>query len=1106
MADSKALTELKSFLNKLFQFESQDLDFGIYKILHYKRKEVKGFIDKLLTDKVKEQLQIFDAEQKNIIKQNLQELEADEIIINYNTALGSSPADAEVFYKYNKTKIVHYLQVKREYDAIAKNDNTEETIYNHLTLFFSRYYDKGDFISKRRFGKNEKYVVPYNGEETHFYWANHDQYYIKSSEYFQQFAFKIPQLTGTLTVNFKLADAKTEQGNVKADENKYFVLSEKPAELTDTELHIFFEFRPLTEAEKKSFTGNGKQDTLNERAATAIKEQWNKNTATAELWKEDDKQQTLLLKKLNHYTRKNSYDFFIHKDLKGFLQRELDFYIKSELVKVEDLYVLDSEQHFENIRHNFKLIKCFKNIADTIIDFLTQIEEFQKKLWEKKKFVLTTEWVVTIDKLAEWLDTKIFESIIKQVLKNENQAAEWKQLFGWDKLPFALTIEGLKADLHNWYKLPIDTKHFDSVFKEILLNVLSEKINIEEEANGLLIHSDNYHGLKLLKNKFQEQIGGVYIDPPYNSGGNDFIYKDSFRNSSWLTMLYDRVTLSRDFLTEDAIFFTSIDDKDSSNKVTHKLSNLLEGVFGKENYIENIIWVKNTTHNDATTFSHNHEYIQCYTKNKVSAIAKNDSFRREKPGYSEVKELVHKLNAEYPTIEKIREELKALYKAHQEEYKKECESLGLEWNDEVKKNDPWKGIVQYKYADYRKDGKFIEEENAKIKKATIWVYREDNPSWPNANTLTKKHKDPESEEYRFYMPIHPVTKMPCPAPKRGWICKAKNGNGSAMTFEKLVKDYLIHFGEDENKVPQTKRFLDKVSTDVAKSIISDFSDGEKELANIVGIRGTFPNPKPSTLIQNLLALSSNNSGYIMDFFPGSGTTIQALARLNNSKEISLKYILTEIGNHIYLTIIPRIKKIAYSFDWKEGKPQNMNGLGVFIKYQRLEQYEEALENIAFTATDKTIQQAMAFDNYIPKYFLELETRGSKTLVNIAAMQNPWGYKLKVWDGFTYDTEQAVDLVETFNYLIGLHVQKYFARDNKGRKYVFVWGWNNEQKKSLVIWRDITGWKEKEYENDREYIESNLTGFEYDNLYINGQSTLPGYQMIEDIFKTKMIPE
>jgi adenine-specific DNA-methyltransferase len=1063
MTDSKALLQLKSFLNKLFQFESQDLDFGIYKILQYKRKEVKYFIDTLLTDKVRQQLQVFDATQKEALEKELKEQEADETIINYNIAL-TDEAEAKVLYKYNKPKIDAYLKIKKQVAVVQKIDNTEETIYNHLTLFLSRYYDKGDFVSKRRFGKNEKYVVPYNGEETYFYWANHDQYYIKSSEYFQHFAFKVPTLHGTLTVNFKLAEAQTEQGNVKAGENKYFVLSEtcKPElaeghpeiiESGEAALTIFFEFRPLTDTEKKSFTGNGKQDTLNERAAAALKTQLGANPATAALWKEDDKQQTLLLRKLHHYTRKNSYDFFIHKDLKGFLQRELDFYIKSELVKVEDLYVLDSDMHFENIRHSFKLIKCFKTIADTIIEFLAQIEDFQKKLWEKKKFVLSTEYVITIDKLAAWLPAETFEKLATETLQNKAQIAEWQQLFGWEQLPFTLTIDGLKAGLHSWRQLPVDTKHFSAAFKEELLNALSNCINIEEESNGLVIHSDNYQSLNLLEQVFNEKIKGIYIDPPYNTGDDGFNYKDSFKSSSWLSMMNPLIDISKNLLDNEGSLFVSFDEHEEEN-----ISPLITQIYSAINKVEKITWNKRIPKNDKS-IGNIHEYILVYSKDLTYRRNNDLVYKMRKDALEEVYELVRKAKNSNIALADAQAELKRFYR----------------------KNGFDRGITLYCELD---------------KDYEIWG--KINMSWPN----------PQSQGPRYEV-INPVTGKPCPVPQNGWrwtedtFRKAEDGKEFKLPDGSLMKG-RIWYSVSETVQPSSITYLREVESFLLRSIISLKSDGSITLEDL-NLKGNVDYPKPVKLIEFLLFSCGVFDGYFLDFFGGSGTTFHGLQCLNLQDSHKRKCIVVEQGNYVYTTILPRIKKIAYSFDWKEGKPQNNNGLGVFIKYQRLEQYEEALENIAFSASENTVQQAMAFDNYMPKYFLELETRGSKTLVNIAAMQNPWAYTLKVWDGFTYDTEQPADLVETFNYLIGLHVQKQFTWLQGNNKYVFVYGNSNAQQKSLVVWRNTTGWQEGDYQADREYIESKLPAFEYDYLYLNDQSTIPGYLMIEEIFKTKMIP-
>ncbi|MDA3898551.1 MAG: DNA methyltransferase, partial [Desulfobacteraceae bacterium] len=437
----------------------------------------------------------------------------------------------------------------------------------------------------------------------------------------------------------------------------------------------------------------------------------------------------------------------------------------------------------------------------------------------------------------------------------------------------------------------------------------------------------------------------------------------------------------------------------------------------------------------------------------------------------------------------------------------EIEALGLEWNDETKKNNPWKGIKQYKYADYRtKKGEYVKPEDARTKRAVIWIYRESDPSWPNANTLTAEHKDPDSTEYRFYQPIHPVTKKLCPAPSRGWLWKNKRTEKGSLSFLEMLEVSLISFGVDEKKIPQVKRFLDNVTSDVAKSVITDFTDGEKELANLIGERGTFPNPKPTTIIQSLISLSAKNSGYILDFFAGSGTTAHSVFRINEVGDKKLSFILNELGGHMYKTIIPRIKKIAYTFDWKTGKPKDdkMNGLGVFFKYQRLEQYEEALENISFTVSKDTTQKALAFKEYIPKYFLEFETRDSQSLVNTEAMTDPWAYELKIWDGLTYDTRQAVDLVETFNYLIGLHMQKCITKEINSRKYQFIYGSTNGGKQVLVVWRSTRNWHAKDYEADRSALTEEMKAFPHDLLYINGQAHIEGYEPIEHIFKNKMV--
>ena len=1052
MTNNKTSLELlKSFLNQLFQFETQDLDFGVYKILHYKRNEIKQFIDNLLVDKVKEQLQTLSIDEATEVEEQIEELKNDDIIKGW---LKATEEEKKILRKYGKEKIAKYKNLKTKTAKFQAAEESENQIFNHLVLFFSRYYDKGDFISKRRFGKNEKYVVPYNGEETHFHWANQDQYYIKSSETFQQYAFKAGIHKENLNVYFKLIDAQIEQGNVKTDETNYFILSEKEPEINELEATFFFEYRPLTENEKKEIKGNGKQDFLNENAFEKLKNMFGEKPLLIELWKETD-EKPLLLKKLQHYTKKNKYDFFIHKNLKPFLQRELDYYIKSELINVDDLYVTDAESHFERLKHNLKTIKVFKSLAETIIDFVSQIENFQKKLWEKKKFVIDSQWVITSDKLIEFVGEENAKPILEVVVKNEKQIAEWKELFGKENVPKNITIDSLKADLQTWLKFPVDTIYFDKIFKENLLNLLSNKIDLEEKADGLVIKSDNYHGLQLIKETFANQITATYLDPPYNTGEDDFIYKDSFISSSWLTMFLPLLELNQDFLKEEGSLFISCDEHEESN-----LGRILKNIFGKNNKVEKITWNKRIPKNDKG-IGNIHEYIYLYSKNESFRKTNELSYIMCKDAIEEIYELVKKLKARKKSIQEAQQTLKKYYK--KQEYDR--------------------GITLYCELD-----------------PTFEIWGKINMSWPNAKTVGPR-----------YEIINPVTKKPCPVPKKGWRWKeatfrsAENDGPEFKLPDGSMMKGRIWYANNENTQPSSIKYLKEVECFLLRSIISLKSDGSLSLEKLK-LKDHVHHPKPIKLIEDLLYSTNLNSGYYLDYFSGSGTTFHAIQKLNNQDANHRKGIMIEQANYVYTVIIPRIKKIAYSFDWNHGLPVPPinNGSGIFFKYQRLEQYEESLENIAFTAPEDAAQKALEFDQYIPKYFLEFETRGSKTLLNTGVMRDPWDYKLKVWDGFTYDTEKAVDLIETFNYLIGLHIQKYITKEFNGKKYQFIFGNNNAGKQILVIWRSVKDWELKDYKTDSEILKKEVSNYNYDILYLNDQAHLDEYQPIEEVFKNKMI--
>ena len=260
----------------------------------------------------------------------------------------------------------------------------------------------------------------------------------------------------------------------------------------------------------------------------------------------------------------------------------------------------------------------------------------------------------------------------------------------------------------------------------------------------------------------------------------------------------------------------------------------------------------------------------------------------------------------------------------------------------------------------------------------------------------------------------------------------------------------------------------------------------------------FDYPKPTSLISYLVRFNSNNGDYILDYFAGSGSTAHSVLKLNEN-EGDRKFILIEHSSYVYSIIIPRIKKIAFSFEWENSLPTDENGIGVFFKYQRLEQYEEALENIAFNPNINTAQASLQFNDYIPKYFLHFETSESNTFLNLDAFKNPFTYSLKVFDNYNYN-EQVVDVIETFNYLAGLQVNSFKQAEHQNRNYIFVTGNDRQNRKVVVVWRDAT---DLDFAKDRDFIRQNLKEAVYDVLYVNNQCAIEGAVMIEEVFKNRM---
>ena len=294
-----------------------------------------------------------------------------------------------------------YLETRERLGAPQSQYQRTDAIFNHLYTFFSRYYEDGDFIPRRRYSQTERYAIPYNGEEVYLHWANRDQYYVKSGEYFSAYRFK----SQGITVTFDLRNVDVEKDNVQGEKRFFIPLSAETNYLPDSaEILIPLEYRPLTDEEKTLYGKQKQQDKINESAETHILERVRRDyKAHAALDLRTD-QITVLKKHLDIYTRRNTADFFIHKNLSQFLSRELDVFIKNEVLPLSDFILTNENSDW------LETARLVHRIATQIIDFLSQIEEFQKQLWLKKKFVLSTDYCITLDRVPEELYSKIAQN------------------------------------------------------------------------------------------------------------------------------------------------------------------------------------------------------------------------------------------------------------------------------------------------------------------------------------------------------------------------------------------------------------------------------------------------------------------------------------------------------------------------------------------------------------------------------------------------------------------------------------------------------------------------------------------------------------------------
>jgi len=513
--------------------------------------------------------------------------------------------------------------IKKEIDNQIEAKYREE-LFEKLFNFFDCYLNETGtvFFANSQIHKNLYEKVYSDRDDVALFWKTQKLYYVKSEANYDDLQTEV----NGINIKFDASEIKHAKGNekksiqffmVKAtkdevvfkiryqENNKYDRLKtyldlDKNNDIIDkcideygTDLHpnIVFE---NTGIDQTVFDKKGDQrkclyiENLDD-ALESVKVEYSINDISLMLqylhkngvilYEED------LKKIFSIYKRQNEIDYFIHKDAEGFLKEQFDIYVYNWLFN-------DLDTDFDAA--TVKRMQNIKKIAHKVIEYIARFEDELKAIWEKPKFVRNCNYVLTLDRLDKHTD------IIEKLIKSpgwKKQAEEWKELYSikeewgktikkeWKEFKNLAEIDVTKViqngKLNEDYKtVPIDTKYFPEIKYEILK--CFEEIN--ESINGTLIKSDNYQALLTIKDKYKGQIDYIYIDPPFNTG-SDFLYKDKYQDSTWCTLMEDRLVISEQLLSERGRISVHLD-----YNATFYLRIIMNKLFGDDNYIDSIMW------------------------------------------------------------------------------------------------------------------------------------------------------------------------------------------------------------------------------------------------------------------------------------------------------------------------------------------------------------------------------------------------------------------------------------------------------------------------------------------------------------------------------------
>lgn len=477
---------------------------------------------------------------------------------------------------FKQSGFTNLLHIKQKYFENIRDYLEEEGLsyldYNKLYDFFSTYLNETGtpFFYETPIYKNIYARVYSNSKDVSLFYKTQNLYYVKSDTIYKPLTLKDEK--EIYSFHF-LSDDFIQN----ADNNKNKIIFYLQS-IEDNELNI---------------------KVINDKNLNLVKVFKQNSSEFSEDFLKALKKNEIIIKEeelksiFKSYKKQNEIDFFIHKNAKAFLKEQFDLWFCR--------YVLDGVTQWNEMR--IKSLNRVKKIAHTLIDKIAAFEDELKALWLKPKFAKKTHFVFSLDVIKT--HAKESETLLKELFKDSNFK---KQIKEWQNLK--LVEESFKLeDIKNYAFLPLDTKHLS---EKNVYKLLSAFENLDAVLNGELIKADNFQALNSLLPKYQNKVDLIYIDPPYNTGNDGFIYTDKFNQSSWLSMMNNRLELAKEFLKDKGSIFISIDDNEQA-----RLKILCDELFGEENFISNVIWEKKfSPQNDAKYFSDNHDFIVSYAKNK----------------------------------------------------------------------------------------------------------------------------------------------------------------------------------------------------------------------------------------------------------------------------------------------------------------------------------------------------------------------------------------------------------------------------------------------------------------------------------------------------------